>query len=346
MLLVAMGVAIGELLPKEEISLDFLNSRKLGIDAHNILYQFLSSIRSHDGTPLMDSEGNVTSHLTGLLYRTINLLEREIKPVFVFDGTPHTLKGETLRKRTEIRTSAQEKHEKALKEGDLEEARKQGQRALRLTKGMVEDAKKLITAMGLPMVQAPSEGEAQVAQMVAKGDLFGCVSQDFDALLFGTDRLFRNIAVTGKRKLPGKNIYAEVKPEMIKLDTTLKRLSLTREKLIWLCILVGTDFNEKFPKIGPKTALKLVQEHSTFDGIIRATNHSPDFDYREIVDIFMKPDFEKDYRIEFSQPNREEVIEFLCGKHDFSKDRVNSALDKLESKASEKGEQSRLGQWS
>lgn len=340
-----MGVAIGELLPKEEISLDFLNSRKLGLDAHNILYQFLSSIRSHDGTPLMDSEGNVTSHLTGLLYRTINLLEREVKPVFVFDGTPHTLKGETLRKRTAIRTDAREKHEKALKEGDLSEARKHGQRALKLTQDMKADAKKLITAMGLPLVQAPSEGEAQIAQMVEKGDLFGCVSQDFDALLFGTDRLFRHIAVTGKRKLPGKNIYVEVKPEMIKLDTTLKQLSITREKLIWLGILVGTDFNGKFPKVGPKTALKLVQEHNSFDEIIEAAKHSPDFDYREIVNIFTHPGFNKDYKIEFKEPNREEVFEFLCEKHDFSKDRVEHALDKLERKAGEKGEQSRLGAW-
>src|SRR3989338_7280699 len=210
-----MGTAIGELLVREEISLDYLKGRRVGIASHNILYQFLSSIRSYDGTPLMDSHGHVTSHLTGLLYRTVNLLEKDIKPGFVFDGVPHKLKKETLEERKRIRTEATAKHEEALKAGDMEEARKQGSRALRLTEDMLVEARKLIEAMGLPIVQAPSEGEAQVAVMVQKGQLYGCVSQDYDALLCGAPRVLRNIAITGKRKVPGRNIYIDVSPELI-----------------------------------------------------------------------------------------------------------------------------------
>lgn len=344
-LLCSMGTAIGELLPKKEIELEFLRDRRVGVDSYNIIYQFLSSIRGADGTPLMDSEGCVTSHLTGLLYRTTNLLERKIKPVFVFDGTPHALKSDTLKARKAIRTDAEAKHKEAIEKGDLAEAKKYGSRALKLTDEMVQDAKKLLEYMGLPIVQAPSEGEAQIATMVSAGDLYGCVSQDFDALLFGTSRLLRNITVTGKRKVPGKDLYVDVLPEMIELEEVITQTGLTREKLIWIGILIGTDFNEKFPRIGPKTALKLVNEHENFDDIIKATEHEPEFDYKEIEQIFLNPEATKDYKIEFSPPNREKVIEFLCEGHDFSKDRVSNALDKLESSAADKGAQSRLGEW-
>jgi len=117
-----MGTAIGELLVKEEITLEHLSGKTLGIDSHNIIYQFLSSIRGPDGSPLMDSNGNVTSHLTGLLYRTANILEKGIKPVFIFDGIPSELKKKTLAERHRIRTEAIKEHEKALQEGRFEDA--------------------------------------------------------------------------------------------------------------------------------------------------------------------------------------------------------------------------------
>lgn len=340
-----MGTAIGELLEREKISLDFLSGKKLGFDAYNILYQFLSSIRGADGAPLMDSHGNVTSHLTGLFYRTTNLLQREIKPVFVFDGEPSELKTETLAKRREIRTEAQEKHKEALKKGELEEARKYGARALKLTEDMVEEAKELIGFMGLPSIQAPSEGEAQIAFMVEKNDVFGCVSQDFDALLFGAKKVFRNVGITGKRKVPGKNIYIDIEPEMIELEKVLKALGIDRRKLVWIGILIGTDFNEKFPNIGPKTALKLVKEFDSFEEIIKKTGFKPEFDYREVEDIFLKPKIIKDYKIEFKQPDKSKVKEFLCEKHDFSRDRVENALKKLEQALEERGWQSKLETW-
>ena len=340
-----MGTAIGELIEKEELELSSLSGRTVGVDSYNIIYQFLSSIRAADGTPLMDSRGNVTSHLTGLLYRTTNLLEKGIKPVFVFDGIPPELKKETLKKRSAIRTDAIEKHEKALKEGNLEEARKYGSRALRLTPEMIDDAKLLLKAMGLPVVQAPSDGEAQVAYMCRQGALYGCVSQDFDALLFGAPIVLRNITVSGKRKVAGKNFYIDVSPEKIVLQDALKHLNIDRKKLVWLGILIGTDFNEKFPKIGPKTALKLVQENDSFEEIIKETKYEPDFDYQEVEKIFLEPPCNADYKIEFSAPDKDAVIDFLCNKHDFSKDRVESALAKISEKSAEKGNQSRLDAW-
>lgn len=340
-----MGVAIRELIEKEQLDLDSLMGKKIGFDSYNIIYQFLSSIRGPDGTPLMDSEGNITSHLTGILYRTTNLIEKGIKPVFVFDGKPNKLKEKTQEERKKIRTEAIEKHEQALKEGNIEEAKKFGSRALKLTSEMVEEAKKLVEAMGLPVIEAPEDGEAQLSYMNSKGDVYGCASQDYDCLLFGTPLLMRNISVGGKRKVPGRNYYIDAKPEKIELAKALASLGINRQKLIWLGILIGTDFNEKFPQIGPKTALKLVREKDSFEDIIAETKHELDFDWQEVEKIFLEPKKRDDYSTEAGEPNREKIIELLCDKHDFSRERVESAVNKLTEKTTETKAQQSLSKW-
>mgnify|MGYP001558540082 FL=1 len=317
----------------------------VGIDSYNIIYQFLSSIRGPDGTPLMDADGNVTSHLTGLLYRTTNLMEKGVKPIFVFDGKPHKLKEKTLVERHKIRTDAIEKHEQALKEGNLEDAKKFGSRALKLSDEMISDAKKLVSYMGLPVIEAPSDGEAQISQMCLKGKIFGCVSQDYDSLLFGTPLLLRNIAVSGKRKAPGRNLYVDVAPEKVELQKTLESLGISRENLVWMGILIGTDFNEKFPMIGPKKALALVKKFDSFEQIIKETGFEPGFDYKEIEQIFLNPPYSEDFKIEFRPPDKEKILDFLVTQHGFSSQRVESALKKLEEKSSEKGGQSSLEKW-
>jgi flap endonuclease-1 len=342
---VEMGVNLGQLAIKREIEIADLNGKIIGIDTYNILYQFLSSIRGRDGQPLMDSKGHVTSHLTGLLYRTVNLVEAGIKPVFIFDGRHHHLKGETIAARIKIRTDAKEKMEKAQKEGDAEGVRKYGQQSMRLTSEMVEETKKLVGLLGLPVVQARGEGEAQSAVMANKGEIFAVGSQDYDSLLFGGPFLVKNLTTTGRKKLPNKNVYIDIKTELIDLQATLSELKISREKLVWLAMLVGTDFNQKFPNIGPKKALKLVQEHNDFEEIIKATNYTPDFDYKEVQQIFLEPDYNEDYEIKFGEPNEERIVEFLCTEHDFSEDRVKNAVGKLVEKAKDKTNQSSLGQW-
>ena len=225
-------------------------------------------------------------------------------------------------------------------------AKKWGPRALKLDEKMIADAKELVSLMGFPVVQAPGEGEAQIVHMMKEGKVEGCVSQDYDSLLFGAATIYRNIGVSGKRKVPGKNIYADVAPEKIVLQKTLQENGITQEKLIWIGMLIGTDFNEKFPKIGVKTALKLVKEHNSFDEIIKATEYAPDFDWHEVAEMFAKPAATSDYKISFSAPQKEKLMEFLCDKHDFSSERVGSSVEKLSQKLSEKSKQSRLGDWS
>mgnify|MGYP000359585955 CR=1 FL=1 len=331
-----MGVNIRALVPEDAvriISLKDLSGKIIAFDAYNALYQFLSTIRGPDGKPLMDHRGRVTSHLSGLFYRTVNLVELGIKPVFVFDGKPPALKEAEIKRRMEIREEALIKYEEALKAGRLEEARKYAQQAARLKDEMVEDAKRLLSLMGVPWVQAPSEGEAQAAHMVKRGDADLCASQDYDSLLFGATALARNITISGRRKLPGKDIYVEVRPEIIELPRLLEKLGITREQLIDIGILVGTDYNPKGIKgIGPKRAYELVRRYGSLERALETGSISrSDFpvDPMEIKKIFLEPEVTDDYELEWSEPDVEGVVDFLCGERDFSEDRVRKALDRV-----------------
>jgi flap endonuclease-1 len=222
---------LGKLIGKEvrrEIKLESLAGRYIVLDAYNALYQFLASIRQPDGTPLMDHAGRITSHISGLFYRTINLLEAGIKPVYVFDGKPPEFKLAEIEERKKIKEKAIEEAIKAIKEGRRDEAVKYMKRAVFLTSEMVEDAKKLLSYMGVPWVQAPSEGEAQASHMAKKGHCWAVGSQDYDSLLFGSPRLVRNLAVSPKRKV-GEEVV-EVSPELIELDAVLKALRLKKQR--------------------------------------------------------------------------------------------------------------------
>ncbi len=274
-------------------------------------------------------------------------MQKGLNPVFVFDGKPSEMKRETLRKRHEIRTESEKKATQSLKEGNLEEARKMGSMALKLTPEMVGEAKELLELLGVPVVQAPEEGEAQASVMVSKGQLNGVISQDFDCLLFGATDLYRNIGVTGKRKVPGKNFYVDVKPEYISLHKVLSGLEINREKLIWMGILIGTDFNNKVPRIGAKTALKLVNKYDSFEEIITATKYKPDFDYKEIEKIFLEPNsVEVDIsKLKSTVPDKEKIIEFLVEKHDFSRGRVETTITKMITEREEKEKQKSISQW-
>ncbi|NPB00224.1 MAG: flap endonuclease-1 [Crenarchaeota archaeon] len=344
-----MGVTeLGKLIPPEvrkQVELKNLSGKIIAIDAYNALYQFLASIRQADGTPLMDSKGRITSHLSGLFYRTINLLEEEIWPVYVFDGKTPEMKLLEIARRKKQREEALEKWMRALERGDKDEARKYAKRALFLTNEMVEDAKKLLTLMGVPWVQAPAEGEAQAAYMTRKGDTWAAGSQDYDALLFGSPRLVRNLAITGRRKLPGKEEYVEVKPEIIELEAVLKALRLKdRSQLIDLAILLGTDYNpDGVPGIGPQKALKLIHEFGCLEKMLNTVlkNVQWPVDPLKIKEYFLNPPVTDDYRIEFKDPDDRGIIEFLCNEHDFSRDRVLRGIDRLK-KALAKRRKARL----
>jgi len=343
-----VGVQLKELVApvRVELELENLSGKAVALDAYNALYQFLATIRQPDGTPLMDAMGRVTSHLNGLFYRTINLLEKGIKPVYVFDGKPPELKAAELERRMKVREEAERKYVEALEKGELEEARLYAQQASRLSTSMVDDAKKLLDAIGVPWVQAPAEGEAQAAYMVAKGDAWAAASQDYDSLLYGAPRLVRNLTITGRRKLPRREEYVEVKPELIELDKLLKYYGITRQQLVYIGLLLGTDYNPGGVKgVGPKKALKLIKELPNLEALARAVEWSFPVKPEDIAKLFLEPEVTRDYRLEWRRPDRERVIEFLCDEHQFSRERVGTALERFEKAYESLFKQSTLESW-
>jgi len=301
------------------------------VDAHNALYQFLSIIRQPDGTPLMDSRGRVTSHLSGILFRVLNFLELGIRPVFVFDGVPPDFKGATIAERKEIRREAGARWQEALARGDVVEARKHAQASSRVDEFVISSSKELLGLLGIPWVQAPSEGEAQAAHMVAKASATYAVSQDYDLLLFGAPVLVRNLTVSGKRKVRGRTIT--VNPEKLLLKEVLDGLNLTREQLIEIGLLVGTDFNTGIKGIGPKKAIQIVNERK-FDETL--SEKLPDFDPKPVMEFFVHPPITDDYSIAWKPVNPDGVVKMLCDNFDFSRERVNSALEKVKLTAGQK----------
>jgi len=326
-----LGVNLRDLIPKTTVNLASLNGKSIAIDAYNALYQFLAIIRQPDGTPLKDRTGKITSHLSGLLYRTSNLVQMEIKVIYVFDGMPPTLKEVEIKRRAKVKEEALVKYEKALQEGRVEEARMYAQMTSRLKDYMADDSKRLLTLLGIPWIQAPSEGEAQAAYLVKKGDSDFCASQDYDSLLFGASMLVRNVTLSGRRKLPRKNVYIEVVPEIVELDKVLKELGITHEQLIDVGILVGTDFNPKGVKgIGPKTALQLIRQYGSLEKLLPTLKEAEfPVDPQRIREIFLHPKVTDNYQLVWKEPDIEGVIEFMCGERDFSEGRVRKAQEKI-----------------
>jgi len=326
-----LGVDFKDLVPKIPVKLEDLGGKVIAIDAYNAIYQFLSIIRQPDGTPLKDSSGKVTSHLSGLFYRTSNLVEMGIKPIYVFDGIPPTLKAAEIERRRQVKVEAAVHYEKAAAKGDTAKMRMFAQATTSMKDYMQDDSKKLLELMGLPWIQAPSEGEAQAAQMTKHGDADYCASQDYDSLLFGAPKLLRNVTISGRRKLPSKNVYIDVVPEVIELSKTLDQTGLTFEQLIDVGVLIGTDFNPNGIKgLGPKTALKLVKQYGTLEEALPFIKNA-EFPVEPncIREVFLHPQVTDNYKLEWKEPNVDGVIDFMCRQKEFSEERVRKSLDKM-----------------
>ncbi len=342
-----MGVQLGGLVEARKVAIEDLAGRSVAFDGHNILYQFLAIIRGRDGRPLRDREGRVTSHLSGLIYRNSNLMEAGIRVAYVFDGKPHQFKRKVVKDRGRARREARVKYEAALREGRPEEARLYAQRAASVGTDIISDAKRLLTLMGVPWVQAPSEGEAQSSYMAMKEDVWASASQDFDSLLYGSPRLLRNLSITGRRKLPRKNVYIRIEPELIELAGFLKELDLSRDQLIDVGILVGTDYNPDGIKgIGPKTALKLLRNHGSLE---EALPHIKNAEFPhpvgEIRQLFVEPRTTDEYSLEWRPPDVDGTVKFLCGERDFDRGRVLKAVEKIQKGFSTSRERTTLDRW-
>ena len=339
-----MGLNLKGLVEREKTKLESFSNRVIAIDAYNAIYQFLAIIRGPDGMQLSDSEGRITSHLSGLLYRNINFLSLGIKPVYVFDGKPPSLKTAEIERRKQIKKDATVKYEKAMAQGNLEDARKFAQQTTSMKDGMVEDSKTLLKFFGIPYIDAPSEGEATAAHMTNTGQAYASASQDYDSILFGAKRLVRNFTNSGRRKIPNRNSYIEIEPEIIETQKILESLEITREELVDVGILIGTDFNpDGFERIGPKTALKLIKTHSRLEDIPQIQEQLNEIKYNEIRKIFLEPKVADVKEIEFGEVDYNAVTNYLVRERSFSEDRIQTSLNRLK-KALEKKSHN-LDQW-
>jgi len=319
-----MGVNLSSIIEPEKVNFDFLVGKTFAVDSYNIIYQFLSSIRQQDGTPLMDEKGRVTSHLSGLFYRTINLVSKGINLIFVFDGEPPDFKKQEIERRKEIREEAKEKWEIALKEGKTEEAKKYARMSSSISEDIIEESKLLLSYLGFPVVQAKCEGEAQCAKICLDGKAFATASQDFDSLLFGSPKTLRNLSISRAESL-----------ELIEL----KKTGLSREQLILIGLLVGTDYNPGIKGIGPKKALELVKKTTSLKEIEKKVNWDFEISMETLYNFFLNPPIFEDYKIEFGKLEPEKIKKLLCDEHNFSEERVQKFIDKLGNK---KGKQTSL----
>jgi flap endonuclease-1 len=324
-----VGVLLTPIIGKEQPALDELRGRRLAVDAHGDLYQFLALIRQPDGTPLGTSTGRITSHLVGLFYRVTRLMaDYDLDLVYVFDGQPPRLKRAELDHRRATRARFQQAAAAARAAGDTARAYATSTMSARLTREMAREARELIRLLGLPVVDAPGEGEAQAAHMARRGDVWAAASKDYDGLLFGAPRLLRFLGVAGREFLPRSGTFRSVVPELIDLNGWLSHLGITRPQLVDLAILVGTDFNDGIKGIGPKRALALVRQHGRIEAIPGdlATRIG---DLDEIRQLYLQPAVTDEYDLARAKPDVEGLRRFLCDEREFSVARVTAALERM-----------------
>jgi len=324
-----MGVLLTPIIIKQPLKLEDLRRKRLALDTNGELYQFLALIRLRDGTPLRDSHGRITSHLSGLFYRTTRLItDYAMELVFVFDGKPPALKFDEIARRRSIKEKYDAEHAKAVEAGDFAKAYSKATMTSRLTREMADEARELLRLMGLPVVQAPGEGEAQASYIAAQSKVWAAASKDYDCLLFGAPRLLRFLTISGKEFLPSKGAFRPITPELVETAALLQHHGLTREQLIDVAILIGTDFNEGIKGIGPKKALKLVTEFGSIDVMPSEIREALGATVQEIRQLFLRPNVTDAFEIQFMPPDFDGIVRFLCEEREFSRERVTAALDR------------------
>jgi flap endonuclease-1 len=297
----------------------------------------------------MDRKKRVTSHLSGIFYRNIALLEDGVGLVYVFDGKPPESKFRTFKKREEFRDIAKSRYETAKSEEDLEAMKRYSSQLIRLNDEMIKESKELLEAMGIAVVQAPGEGEAEAAYLAKKEGIYASASQDYDSLLFGAPRLIRNLTLAKKRKTISG--WMEVKPEIIELESVLNALEINLDQLICIGILVGTDYNPKgIVGIGQKKALQIVKKYKqpvlifkSVEEQIMSLSEEDRFDWKEVFELFHKPDVSNIF-LKFGKINEKKIRQILVNEHDFSDDRVQKQLERLR-EVTERNKQKNLEKW-
>ena len=339
-----LGVLLTPILKREQTSFKALYGKSFAVDASIELHQFLALIRKPDGSLFTDPRGRVTSHLIGLLTRTSRLVtDYKLHPIFVFDGRPNPLKKATIEARRRVQQKAQTEYAQAIAAKDYSRAWSKVVMTGRVTGDVLADAKRLLSLMGIPWLEALEDGEAQASFMAAKGDVWAVGSKDYDCLLFGAPILARYLTLTGREYLPSKKTSRPLIPELVKLADNLEALGISREQLVDLALLVGTDFNEGVVGIGPKKGLALVRKYGAAEKFPEEIRGGLPSDLDRVRSIFLHPRVLENYSLKRGRPDPDGVIEFLCEERAFTKDRVQKVVDRLVESQAESDSQ--LGKW-
>lgn len=324
---------------REPVDLKQLKGTKVGMDAYVLIYQMLARVRmAEQGGQEFSYQGNITSHLIGIFYRCMHLLEQDIKVAAILDGPPPVFKEKILQQRSERKKIAEIKRQEALEKEDMEAANKFAQQSISVDDQILQDTETLFELMGIPTVRAVHDAEAQIATMVQKGVINSAISQDYDTFAFGANHIIRNLTVAQKRTIRGQTIT--VMPEQYYLEKILNGLDITRDQLILAGILIGTDFNTGVKKVGPKTALRLVKTYPDLNSLSEhiLTNFIKD-DYKWehffetepdiILDYFKNPPYNEIEELKFENVNKKELYNFLVKDRGFSKENVMKSIKKV-----------------
>jgi len=301
------------------------STKQLGKGLYNILYK-IKRDNSIYNKELKDSERIALKWLEN---RNLGYTENNKTTFNSIDKLK--IGTEAIKNGIEIKEVAKIKYEKAVEEKDEETAKKYAQMISRIEDYMIDDSKKLLDLLGIPWVEAPSEAEATAAHFTKIGKSDYTASQDYDSILFGAPNLIRNLTISGRRKVPRKNVYVNVDPEVIELKKLLEENNLSREQLIDIGILIGTDFNPNGIRgIGPVTAVKYIKKYGKLEHINELKEKIQEIEYEQIREIFLKPKITEPGDIKWNNIKKDKLVEFLCDEKGFSHDRIQNSLKKFE----------------
>ena len=319
-----LGCNLRDLATAHPLELNEMSGQRIAVDVFLNAYQFITSLVGQDGKPL-SFDGRPVAHLMGFLDRATWMLENGIEPVFIFDGRPHDLKMETLAGRKERKVEAVEKWEAAVETGDMALAKKLGPQTAEYTRDMVAETKRLFDCLGLVWIEAPMEAEGAGAVRCANGEVAAVASQDWDTLLYGSPVMIRNLTSHGRKKF-GRLLTAE----KVVLQELLDTHDITREQLVDLAIMIGTDFHPGIKGIGPKTGLKLIREHGTLEEICAVKNHEVPDNLEDIRQLFLNHPISDEAIPAAGMCDEEALREMLVVGHNFSERRMKRALDRMQ----------------
>lgn len=242
----SVGVNLRDLFPQHAVPEDWYAGKTIAIDAHNVSFRYLTTIRGRDGDMLRNPDGRVTGHMLGFTALVKQLRSRGAEPVLVWDGPVHPRKRATVDERRRRREETLARAEAAQAAGDHATYARLMRGTVYITPQMIDDCTRLMESVGVAVVTADHDGERFAAAMCLAGHADAVATEDFDALVAG--------APTVLRKAGGQE------PFMLRLSD-LDRHDLSQEQLRQVAVVCGTDWHPGVKGFGAKTAVRALRQY-------------------------------------------------------------------------------------